>query len=419
MYKIICLAGALLALGANRLSAQEPLPLDSALSIALRHNPALNAARERADAGRARIRPAGALPDPMLMVGIDNLPLGRETMSEPSNLPDEMTMRTVGLSQTVPYPGKLKARVRVAQSDVTAMEARADADRVMLIRDVKNAYYELMYVTSALGILRETQTLLLNMQRAAEARYVAGAGEQRAVLDARVEASRLSSEAAALEEQRRTLAARVASLIGSDVPVIAAAFALPPTSSLPSLAELQDAAARHNPELREISAQLDARGQETVLARKEALPDFDIAVRYGQRTGRPDMVSASVSVPLPVFKRRKQDALVQAAEAELRGARADLESARNRLRAEVAARFAQLQRVRTQLTIFSQSILPEAQASVESATASFEAGRAELYAVLQRRQQLLTYRTEYQRLLTELAQNVAELEVLVGGEVLK
>ncbi|MBA2671005.1 MAG: hypothetical protein H0U67_11595, partial [Gemmatimonadetes bacterium] len=68
---------------------EEPLPasLDSLVTHAIAVHPRVRAAMERIAAARAAIGPAGALPDPMLAVGISNFPV-----SEPG-FEDFMTMK--------------------------------------------------------------------------------------------------------------------------------------------------------------------------------------------------------------------------------------------------------------------------------------------------------------------------------------
>src|SRR5688572_27635510 len=73
--------------------------LDSVVRLATETSPAVRAALARVEAARARIGAAGARPDPMLMAGVQNFPV-----SEPG-FRDFMTMKMVGLEQTLPYPG--------------------------------------------------------------------------------------------------------------------------------------------------------------------------------------------------------------------------------------------------------------------------------------------------------------------------
>ncbi|HEU4751847.1 MAG TPA: hypothetical protein VFU47_01985, partial [Armatimonadota bacterium] len=109
--------GNLATVGSLSVASADTGDLPALVRRALEANPDVRAALERRRAVRARIAPAGALPDPTLMAGIENLPLGREEMppnSPEAHKPDPMTMKMVGVGQTIPYPGKLRLRRRAA-----------------------------------------------------------------------------------------------------------------------------------------------------------------------------------------------------------------------------------------------------------------------------------------------------------------
>lgn len=415
-------ACAMVLAAAFALPAQDAR-LDSLMATSLRNHPAVRAGAARVDAARAALRPAGALPDPMVMAGIENLPLGRDTSAMDADLPDMMTMRMLGVSQTVPFPGKLSARRRAAEQQVAIAEARLDVTRRQIAREISLAYYELAYLDAALQIIEASQAASRNIERAAEARYVAGLSEQRGVLDARVATTRFSEQLIALQQERTTQRALLAAAIGDSTPVMPDAnvserLLRVAQLTLSSTRELQDLALRNNPELRARGAEIAALTYELEVARKEYLPDFDFSVRYGQRTGRPDMISASVTIPVPIQKGRKQDELVRGAEANVAAARADLLDQSNRVRAEVAGLRADLERIRSQIALFQRSIIPQARAALESAIASLVTGKIELFSVIQRQTELLDYDLALQRLLAEFGQKLAQLESIVGAEVL-
>src|SRR5439155_20653345 len=110
----------------------------------------------------------------------------------PSSGPDPMTMRMVGVGQTIPYPGKLSLRRRAAEREVEAAEAALDAARRQVTRDVKDACYELAFLDQALGIVERNSAVLANLIKVSEARYAVGTAAQQDVLKARVEATRLA-----------------------------------------------------------------------------------------------------------------------------------------------------------------------------------------------------------------------------------
>ncbi|MFL5540489.1 MAG: TolC family protein [Longimicrobiaceae bacterium] len=420
-------------------AAANAEPLDSLVARALAVNPSVRAAEARAGAAAERVRPAGTRPDPMLMAGIVNLPV-----SDPG-FRDEMTMKMVGVTQTIPYPGKLPLRRQAARDEVTAAAAMSDAARLQVVQEVRAAYYQLAFLDRAMEVLENNRTVLQGFVAATESRYGVGTGGQQDVLKARVELAGVANEAAALTEERRAALARLnvlldrpvdAPLPAAAVPerIVRAAVAADPAqirfattalgsrvegSPLLPIAELQERAVRSNPELRAQDAMIAAQAARADLAAREHLPDFDVSLQYGQRSVGPDMLTATVSVPLPINRRNRQGAEAAASRADLAALQADRAAKANEVRGEVARLVSELERDRTQLALYVRSIIPQGRASLQSATAGFQVGRVDFVTLLENRSTLYEYETAYHRALTGFATNLAMLERVVGGEVLR
>ncbi|MEK7754951.1 MAG: TolC family protein, partial [Acidobacteriota bacterium] len=86
-----------------------PPALGSLVAEALQNNPELRAAAKETEAAGERVRPAGALEDPMLEAGLLNVPIQPFRLNR-----EDMTMKMLGLSQKLPYPGKRALREQVA-----------------------------------------------------------------------------------------------------------------------------------------------------------------------------------------------------------------------------------------------------------------------------------------------------------------
>src|SRR5699024_10076075 len=143
------------------------------------------------------------------------------------------------------------------------------------------------------------------------------------------------------------------------------------------------------------------------LARRDRLPDIDVAVQYGQRSGGlPDMVSASVSVPLPIFARRKQDQLTADASSQLEALHAEHQASANALRAEVASLVSDIERARTQLALYAKALVPQGRATLTSAITSYQVGKGDLRDVLDAQASLFTYETDNARALADFAKQV-------------
>ena len=420
--------------------AQAPAQsaVDSLVAVALGVNPVIRAAERRVDAARARIGPAGALADPMLSVGIMNVPI-----ADPG-FDDFMTMNTVGAGQRLPYPGKLPLARRVAELELGAAEARVRMARLEVEARVRQAYYQLAFLDRSLEVLEQNQELRVDFIAVAESRYAVGTGGQQDILKAQVEAARLAEEAVSLTEARRSRLARLNALLDreSEAPVgpavvraRAARVAVPDDpgriqftsgelggraadSPLPALDVLQGRAVRESPEARAREAEIAAQAARVELARKAHLPDFEVSVQYGQRFDRTDMASVMVTVPIPVNRDSRQDQQVAESESELAAMQAGYHAMINRIRADVAEAHADLEEDRARLALFARSIIPQGRAALEAATAAFQVGRADFLTVLANQTTLYDYEIAYFRALTDFASGLAELERIVGGEVL-
>lgn len=420
-------------------TASSGTTLDSLIARAHMSNPAILAAAARVVAAHAAIGPAGARPDPMLMAGVLDFPYGKPGFS------DNFTMNMLRVTQTVPYPGKLSLATRVAEEVEAAASSTLAQKQLDVERDVRDAYYELAFVRRAGEIVQNNEQVLTSLARITEARYSVGNSTQADVLRARVEVARLGNEAAALNAAERTALARLNAVLdrpsatpvetavipqsiarlavadsGSHVHFSSAALgAAASDSPLLPVDSLEALAIAHSPVLRGHEARIAAQDRRLELARKAHLPDFDISLEYDQRPQFRDYVSFFVSVPLRLQRKRKQDQEVVGARAELGALEAEHTYEIDAIRQEVVTRVSDVERERTRLALALKAILPQAHATLESATASYQVGRVDFASLVDAQAAVFNYETAYWRSLTDFAKAIAELQRVVGTEVLR
>jgi outer membrane protein TolC len=353
-------------------------------------------------------------------------------------------MKTIGLSQRLPYPGKLSLARDVAQGEVAAAGAALEDLRLEITKEVRQSYYELAFIDREMEVVVRHSKVLSALVSAAAVRYSVGTTGQEDVLQAQVETAALAAEASQLAERRRGVLAELNRL--SDRPpetpmdlvllperLASAAVRASPRvgfvslelgarvadSPLRPLEELLDAVVLNNPTLHEHLAQIDAQQARLDLARKASLPDFEVALSYGQRDNRPDMMSLSVALPLPVNRGARQDAWTAEAQATLAVLHAEHRDHVNGLRSNVTELYSDLERERSNLELLTAGMLPHGTAALQAATAGFGVGRTDFRTVLATQTTLFQYETGFHRALTDFAKGVAELERLVGEEVLR
>ncbi|MGH7542872.1 MAG: TolC family protein [Gemmatimonadota bacterium] len=431
-------------MGPGPVAGQEPdssSDLAELLAEARAKNPEIAAADRAIEAVRARAEAAGIPPDPTIGLGLVNA-----LVRDPLSSRDFMTMRMVEVGQRLPYPGKLGLEREIAAWELAAVEAERRAVELEIVSEVKRSYYEIFFLDRSREIVDRNRTLLGDFASVTQVRYGVGTGSQQDALKAQVEHTRLGDELIGLSERRRAVLAELNALLDrpSSTPVedpllpeslVEAAIPKPgqqvrftaialegargPSGPIPDLETLQRRAEERNPRIQAHLARIRGQEARAELAGKAALPDVDLSVGYGQRSNREDMLSVWLSVPVPVFKGRKQDALEAGERSELSSLEAGHREMVNETRAEVAQRHASLVRTRDQLALLQDGILPQARASLESATAGYPVATVDFLTVIDSQATLFRHELEYHRLLTTFGTDLAALERAVGGEVLR
>ncbi|MBR0347322.1 MAG: TolC family protein, partial [Rudaea sp.] len=128
-----------------------PLSLEEAVRIAEGQAPAIAARRAAADSATQAIGPAGELPDPELIAGIDNLPVNK---GDAFSLTDDfMTMRKVGVMQSFPRREKREARTQRAQAAADREQALLTNERLAVREGVAKAWIARQAVERRLELL--------------------------------------------------------------------------------------------------------------------------------------------------------------------------------------------------------------------------------------------------------------------------
>jgi cobalt-zinc-cadmium efflux system outer membrane protein len=179
----------------------ESPTLDDYLTVALTRNPGLRQARLEAEASGHAIAQITGLPDPQ--VGF--VPPTGDLIQTAAGQIDS----SIGISQQIPFPGKLYVRGKAAAHAAAATREAYRSSRLQLIADVRRAYYMLYFADRAIEITSKSRGLLRDFRSIAARKYEAGKVPQQDVLRAQVELTNLENELLTLSRTRRTARARL------------------------------------------------------------------------------------------------------------------------------------------------------------------------------------------------------------------
>jgi cobalt-zinc-cadmium efflux system outer membrane protein len=412
-----------LVLYSTHLSADEAvLTPERAVGIALQDNPGLAEIKQRAAAMDAIPSQEGSLPDPTLSFGALWLPVA----SGLDLNKDDFTMMEVGVSQTLPFPGKLALKEKAAAFEAEAVAETAEEARLQLVREVNLRWWQLFSLHRSLQVIGETEQLLKQLSQTADSQYRVGKGLQQDVLSALLEQARLAKEKAQHIGMHRTAIARLNALLNRPADH---AIRLPEdvATDLPDIHSAQDLQAQSEasrPLLAERKKAIDAAQTRLELAKKDYYPDFTVGTAYSFRQNDPngqsrsDYVSFQIAMTLPIYTDRKQAKAVDQRRSELLKERYARDDAERKIQTEINESLAVYQGSREQFDLLRNDVLPLAEQTVTAALAAYRVGKADFQSVIRAENAWYDYRNQYWQALAEAYQALAQLAAAVGKEAL-
>lgn len=394
---------------ASDVSAGSPT-LQQLIEQALENNPEIKAMQRRFDMARARIPQAKALDEPMLSVGyMGNITPFQVQKGDPSS------GRSLSISQDLPFPGKRSLRGKVANSDADAEWWAFEQTRRNIIAEVKDAYFDLYYLTKAIGVVTKTKALLEQFTKIAEVRYSVGKGIQQDVLKAQVEFSKLIEQQTMLDQRKQIAEARLNSLLYREPESpVGSPEELKPRDFPYSLAALNETAVANYPDLKGQRRKIEGSQYGIQLAKKDFYPDFTVGFTYINRPAMPEMYGVNIGIKLPVYYWQKQRPGLTEANASFEAEKRSLENMTTVLMFKIRDKYLAEMTAKRLVSLYSTTIVPQSSLSLESAIAGYEVGKVDFLTLLDNLVTLLNYELSYYEQLSNEEKAVAALEPLVG-----
>lgn len=414
--RTLALAPLLLALAGAGPANAAPLTLAEAERLAVERDAVLRQLALESQSMRERAVAEGQLGDPTLRFGAVNVPVDSFSLDD-----EDMTMLELGVSQAFPSPGtRALARRRMEQSAVAAESVAADR-RLAVQREVRRAWTELAYLARARELLASQTDWVEQMRAAARARYASGEGKQLDVLQAGLEVAMLREQQLDLERDEAMRRAQLGRWIGEEAAARAGPFSLPARAPLEPLAILESRVATHPAQL-DFERRIEAAETGVDLARQGRKPGWMLDLSYGLRSGRmtdgesrPDMLSAMVSVDLPLFRANRQDREVAAARASARGLHEMHDDHQREMRAMLAESWSLAERTAELERFYESELVPLAEQSVQAALLAYRSNRVMVDEVIAARRVALETWLKHLRLVADRAQARYDVDYLVGG----
>src|SRR6266550_3546717 len=389
-------------------------PLSELLAEAEKNNPQIEAARQGWQAAKQVPAQVSTLPDPQF--NLQNVSVGNpRPFAGYTN--SDFAYVGLGVSQDIPYPGKLRLKGEIAKRDADVSQQQVESVRRAVLAELKGTYFQLVYLSKTLIILEQDGELLKQVEQAADARYRSGKGTQQDVLQAQLQKTKLLREIAMHHLQVGKLEAQLKQLLNrpQGSPDIETAD-LTETPLTQTYDDLLASAQAQNPDLAGAQKMIEKQSLQVDLARKDFYPDFNVQCMW-QRTD-PTQFRAyymlSFGVRVPIYRRRKQRPELAQAESEQLRARSELQAQSQQVASELRSQYVIAQQTSELLKIHREGLSPQARSEFQAGLAAYQSNKQEFQALLTAFLDVLHLDEDYWQNLAEYETAIARLEQLTG-----
>ena len=394
-------------------AADLPTPLSSLLDEATRSNPDIQAIRLGWQAATQVPSQVSTLPDPQ--VTLQHFSVGSpRPFAGYSN--SDFAYIGFGISQDLPYTGKLKLKGEAALQDAAISRNKLEAVRRTVLQQVKEAYYQIAYVQQTLEVLDRNGKLLEQLEKMADSRYRVGEGSQQDILKSQLERTKLLREVAHHHELMNTQQALLRKLLNR--PPGSPDISTEPLVETPLTYTSDELLARVRTENPEVLGQQEAVKKQSLqveIARKDRYPDFSLQYMW-QHTAEPfrDYYMLSFSARIPIYRRRKLNPQMTQAVEELNRSRREYESQVQTAYFDVRNQYIAAETASKMLTIYREGLIPQALAAYQSGLTSYQSGGVDFETLFSSFLDVLNFDGDYWKTLMEHETALARIEQITG-----
>lgn len=411
---LILLIGLVTPLGYSY--AEETITLDSLIDEALNNNPAIHAAHNEWKAAEYKIRYVKGLPDPMASYAYfgENV----ETKVGPQE-------NKYGVSQKIPFPGKLSLKGKAQAKRAEMLKERYEATRREVIKNIEFVYYDLFWVDKAIKITEEEKTIMESLEKVAQRKYELNLTPQQDVIKAHVELSKLIDKLFLLRQNRKSLVAKMNSILdrprGTKLGVVSN---VKPAEFKYELEDLHRIAGESRQELLAASLDIERAKYEKSLARLDYFPDFTFGVDYIEvgsgSTILPndgdDAWMGKVAINVPIWF-GKLNAQVKEKKARLESSKKNYENMENSVDYEVEDLYFKITAYKDIISLYKTALMPQTEQAFEAARIGYETGRVDFLNWLDAERVLLQTKLAYYKAIADYQKSIAYLERVVGRDL--
>ena len=388
----------------------ETISLKEVLSEVAGKNPEILASQKMWEAKKASVSTSWALEDPMIGIMYEDIPNNFDF--------SQSAYKKYYVQQNIPFPSKLFLQRKAAVNESNAFEEEYKEKVREVLTQAKKAYYQYYFGLKAMEVIHHHVEILSNFSKITQTQYMVGKASQPDVLKIQVELSLMNNE---LLETDQGLAINVAQLNILMNKAVNSPLHLPEEVKKDSLkyelAQLQEMAKQNRPQIKVVQYQLEKTKAQVGFAKWNYAPDF--MVKLGRVTSLSGFRGWDFEVfaSVPLWFLQKENAELRMAQREKENLQASLNNTYNLVALEVQDAYIRLKTKERIFELYKNSILPQAQQSLQAATQSYQTEKVDFLTLLESERTLKDIQLGYYQALVDYQEAFANLEQAVGVDL--
>lgn len=397
--------------------------LENLIDKAIELNPNIKMLQAKLEAAKTRPAQNSNLPDPILSVGVTNLPVNSFSFSQ-----EPMTGKMVSLSQAFPFPGKLTTTSEVFDKDIEIVRQEIEEEKNKLRLKIADAYFQLSFVRDKIRLTKATKDLFETIKEVVQTKYEVNEASQQNIFKIDLELSKLDDSLFEMQSQEQIALSTINSLLFQKSSSHIESLGLESfyVFDVPVIDSLIIKAEQTKPTLVQIQLMKNKTLKLEELSEYEFYPDFNLTLQYSQRdeiastnTDLNDFFSVILGIKLPINYGGKKSAKVSEAVSLQQLYDEQYQNNLQMLRIALEASTAKLKSLIQRENLIKDASLIQAEENFNASLASYQVNKIDFINVADALNKFLSIQIDLYKIRADYYQEIAQVEYLTGANLLK
>ncbi|MDK9764602.1 TolC family protein [Vibrio sp. D420a] len=402
--------------------------LNALIEVALENDTSRSQYAAQSQAVREMGVASATLMDPKLKVGFGGLPVDSFKFDE-----DPMTNISVGLMQQFERGATLDLNQRKANQQADGIAYQVQVREREVANSITQLWLELGYLQHAETLIESNQRLMVEMEQYIQTNYSIGKSEAQDLLNTQLQVNKLDEKLQSNQQMQNRVVAQLSEWLGSEwlhrraIDSNQVGYQLD-WSRLNTLLDQQTSDTQYysllnqNPMVQMADANISANRTQVEVAEQSYTPQFGVEVMYAYRQadnmkGEPtsDLLSAYLTMDIPLFTDSRQDKNVAAAQYQVGAAQYQKDTLLAQMNSQVVALTTDRENLAERIERYQSRFIPQSKARIEAVERGYQNNTAPFGDVIIASTDDLALQMELARLITDMNQINSKLSMLLGG----